>query len=125
MPHPHLAVSLLLCLLLVGCGWSNPIHRVGVHKIDIQQGNVITQDMLDRLRPGMTPSQVRYVLGTPLVVDPFRADRWDYVYMLEKNGQLKESRRIAVVFESGVLKGIEGDVKSGGQDNQPVGEARP
>ncbi|HXF65751.1 MAG TPA: outer membrane protein assembly factor BamE, partial [Burkholderiales bacterium] len=58
------------------------------YKMDIQQGNVVTQEMISKLRPGMTRSQVRFALGTPLVVDPFRTNRWDYVYLYEKAGRL-------------------------------------
>jgi outer membrane protein assembly factor BamE len=78
--------------------------------MDIQQGNVVTQDMLAKLKPGMTPSQVRFILGTPLVVDAFHKDRWDYVYRLEKRGTLQEHRRIVVIFKDDRLDRIEGDV---------------
>lgn len=108
--------SPILALLLCGCSWTEgfdlkkPIEVLRPYKIDIQQGNVVTQEMIVKLKPGMTPSQVRFVLGTPLVVDPFRNNRWDYVYRLEKGGALQETRRITVVFEDEKLKGIEGDV---------------
>lgn len=102
---------LLLLSLLAGCGsWSNPIDRVKPHKIDIPQGNVLTQDMLDKLKPGMTPSQVRFIMGTPLIVDPFHANRWDYVFRLEKEGKLMESRRVTVIFENDRLKALQGDI---------------
>ncbi len=112
---PNLLLAAFLTSLLAGCGsWSNPIERamdrISPYKADIQQGNAISQDMLARLKPGMTPSQVRFVLGTPLLVDPFRDNRWDYVYRLEKGGKLVEDRRITVVFENDKLKGIKGDV---------------
>ena len=103
----------LLVTLLAGCG-SHPIESTMDHlspyKIDIQQGNSISQEMVAKLKPGMTPSQVRFVLGTPLLVDPFRSNRWDYVYRLVKEGRLVEHRRITVVFENDKLKSIEGDV---------------
>ena len=106
----------LLLALLAGCGsWSNPIDRIQPYKIDIQQGNEVTQDMLDRLKPGMTPAQVRFILGTPLVVDPFRKDRWDYVYRESRGGKLLAQRRVSVIFENDVLKGIEGDIVAAGQ----------
>ncbi len=110
--------TLLLLLLLSGCSWKSPLEVVTPHKIDIQQGNVVTQEMIDKLKPGMTPSQVRFVLGTPLVVDPFRTDRWDYVYRLEQKGRLVETRRITVVFEDDRLKGIEGNVMPAGPEAQ-------
>lgn len=102
---------LAVLFVLAGCGsWSNPIDRISPHRIDIQQGNAITQDMLEKLKPGMTPSQVRFILGTPLVVDPFHKDRWDYVYLLEKGRTRVEHRRVTVIFENDKLKGLEGDV---------------
>lgn len=107
-------MRLLFCLLLsllAGCGsWSNPIDRIKPHKIDIPQGNVLTQDMLDKLKPGMTPSQVRFILGTPLIVDPFHSNRWDYVFRLEKEGKLVENRRVTVLFENDRLKALQGDI---------------
>ena len=113
-----------LAMLLAGCGsWSNPVDRISPYKADIQQGNAISQDMLARLKPGMTPSQVRFVLGTPLVVDPFRNNRWDYVYRLQMGGKLVEHRRITVVFENDKLKLIEGDVVAAEQA-KPAGEKK-
>ena len=132
----NLSLSLLLAgsaaaslaILLAGCGsWSNPIERTMDHlspyKADIQQGNAISQDMLVKLKPGMTPSQVRFVLGTPLLMDPFRNNRWDYVYRLEQSGKLVEHRRITIVFENDKLKAIEGDVVAAEKAN-PEGEKK-
>lgn len=86
------------------------------YKIDVQQGNQVTQDMVEKLKPGMTRSQVRFLLGTPLVVDPFRNDRWDYVYLYYKAGQLTEQRRISILFEEDKLKRVDGDVVAAGAD---------
>jgi outer membrane protein assembly factor BamE len=80
------------------------------HKIDIQQGNVVTQDMVAKLKPGMSKSQVRFALGTPLVLDPFHDNRWDYVYVQQKRGRVIEQRRIVVLFADDKLLRIEGDV---------------
>ncbi len=80
------------------------------YKIDVQQGNYVTQEMVAKLRPGMTRSQVRFALGTPLIVDPFRNDRWDYFYMMHKAGQLTEQRVVTIVFRGDELLRIEGDV---------------
>lgn len=108
---PSLLLFALLTGMLAGCGgWSNPIERISPYKVEIQQGNAISQEMLARLKPGMTPSQVRFVLGTPLLVDPFRDNRWDYVYRLQKGDKLLEQRRVTIVFEDGRLKAVEGDV---------------
>lgn len=80
------------------------------YRIDIQQGNFVTQDMVAKLRPGMTRSQVRFALGTPLIVDPFRNDRWDYFYMMHKAGELTEQRVVTAIFRGDELLRIEGDV---------------
>jgi outer membrane protein assembly factor BamE len=80
------------------------------YRIDVQQGNVVTQEMVDQLKPGMTRSQVKFILGTPLLVDPFRNDRWDYVYLYKKEGKITEQRNIAVLFEDDKLVRLEGDI---------------
>jgi len=100
-------IPIALALLLGGCSLTNPIHSLRPYQIDIQQGNEVTQAMLDRLKPGMSPAQVRFVMGTPLIVDPFHTDRWDYVLRVEKAGRLIDKRRLTVVFRDGVLQGIE------------------
>jgi outer membrane protein assembly factor BamE len=100
--------------------------------MDIQQGNVLTRDMIARVEPGMTRSQVRFALGTPLVVDPFRGDRWDYVYLYMKQGVVTEQRRIVVVFKDDKLAHIEGDAVPAGmgaaktdKPAPPAGGAQP
>jgi outer membrane protein assembly factor BamE len=86
---------------------------VSVYRVDVPQGNVVTQEMLDLLKPGMTPNQVRFVLGTPLVTDPFHKERWDYFYSLRKgNAQTAEMRRVTVYFKNDQLARIEGDVQA-------------
>jgi outer membrane protein assembly factor BamE len=79
-------------LALAGCSFP------GVYKIDIQQGNVVTQDMIDQLRPGMTRRQVRFIMGNPLLTDTFHADRWDYLYSLQPGGGERQQERISVIF---------------------------
>ncbi|MCE9639672.1 MAG: outer membrane protein assembly factor BamE, partial [Betaproteobacteria bacterium] len=66
---------------------------ISPYKIDIQQGNVVTQEMVDKLKAGQTRSQVRFVLGSPLVADMFHDDRWDYIYLLQRQGKPDERRR--------------------------------
>jgi len=104
----HLRILLPLAIL-AGCG---SLDAVGLspYKIDVQQGNVLSQDSVAKLKTGMTPAQVRFLLGTPLVSDPFHPNRWDYLYRLEKGGKLRETRHVVVVFENDHLKGLEGDV---------------
>lgn len=104
------ALSYIPILLLAGCSYMPSIPFFGPHKIDVQQGNFVTQDMIDKLKPGMSRSQVRFALGTPLIADPFHPDRWDYVYVLEKRGRVVEKRRIVVIFKGDELVRIDGDV---------------
>ena len=85
----------------------------GVYRIDIQQGNVLEQEMLDKLRPGMDKSQVRFILGTPAVEDPFHKDRWDYVYTSARGGSNREERHIIVYFKDEKLAYLEGGIAPG------------
>ncbi len=86
-------------LLLAGCSSIPSL----LYKIEIQQGNVITQEMVNKLKPGMTRSQVRFALGSPMISDAFHENRWDYVYRLEQKGKLVEQRHLAVFFEGDKL----------------------
>ena len=116
---PISLVALLASLALAACQRMPALPGLSPYKVDIQQGNYITQDMVEKLKPGMTRSQVRFALGTPLVTDPFHNDRWDYVYVLQKSGRVAEQRRIVVVFSDDKLVRIDGDVKPAGSD-KPV-----
>ena len=81
------------------------------YRIEIQQGNYVTQEMLAQLKPGLTRDQVRFMLGTPLLSDIFHAERWDYVFMRRRaNSAEVEYRRLAVFFEDGKLKHVKGDL---------------
>ncbi len=88
----------------------------GVHKIEIQQGNIVTQDMVDKLKPGMTKPQVRFVLGTPLVADSFHQNRWDYFYSIDDRESSEKRERISVFFADDKLTHFSGDfLPSGGK----------
>jgi outer membrane protein assembly factor BamE len=98
-----------LCLLTSGgCGLFTP------YRIEIQQGNYISSDMVAQLKPGMSKEQVRLTLGTPLLTDIFHADRWDYIYYREKPGAKREQRKLTVYFEDGKLTRLDGDVVAAG-----------
>jgi len=92
----RLFCSLIAAVVLAGCSWA---PTWGVYKIDVNQGNYVTQDALDKLRMGQTKSQVRLLLGTPLVSDAFHVNRWDYVYRFESRGRLREEHRVSIQFE--------------------------
>jgi outer membrane protein assembly factor BamE len=93
--------------LLAAC--SSPVH-----KIDIRQGNMVTQAMVAQLKQGQTKDQVRFILGTPLVADVFHADRWDYLYRFQPGRAQTdiEQRHIVVFFENGKLSRVAGDVQA-------------
>lgn len=110
--------TLVLALLLAGCGATLP--KVKPYKMDIQQGNVVTSEMLLKLRPGMTKSQVKFIMGTPLLIDSFRTNRWDYFYQLRKQGKIISQRRVILDFENDLLKRVRGDVVPKGKTVEDV-----
>lgn len=69
------------------------------YRVEVVQGNVVTQEMIAQLREGLTREQVRYVLGSPLLTDVFHADRWDYVFSIRRQGTPPQERRVTVYFE--------------------------
>ncbi|HXV11057.1 MAG TPA: outer membrane protein assembly factor BamE [Burkholderiales bacterium] len=99
-----------IALLVAGCSGSSWMSPFSAYRMDIQQGNAITQEMVVKLKPGMTRAQVKFALGTPLIVDTFRTDRWDYVYYLQKPNGPREYRHIVAVFKGDRLERLEGDV---------------
>ena len=107
-------LSATLALLIAGCS-----EFPGVYKIDIPQGNVVTQEMVDQLRPGMTPAQVRYILGTPLVNDSFSPGRWDYIYSIKEGNDARYQERISLYFEDDKLTRLSGDFRPGTKPDTP------
>ncbi len=91
----QLFLALMITSLLASCSY---LKFPGVYRITIQQGNVITQEMIDQLKPGMTKRQVRFVLGTPLIDDPFVLDRWDYYYSYTNPRAKTFNHSVTVVF---------------------------
>ena len=80
-----------------------------VYKLSVQQGNVITQEMVDRLEPGMTRNQVEYVMGRPVLEDPFDDDQWVYLYTLEVPDVFIQAFKMVLIFEEDTLVSITGD----------------
>jgi outer membrane protein assembly factor BamE len=91
-----------------------------VYKLDVQQGNVVTQDAVSKLKKGMTKSEVRNVLGTPLLMDAFHGNRWDYYFSTEARGNLKERTRFSVFFDNDRLVSITGDIKAAAASSAPT-----
>jgi outer membrane protein assembly factor BamE len=91
-------MKIIQCLLFVSA-----VLLLGsgcVYRINIQQGNFLNQSAVDTVKEGMTRSQVRYLLGTPMVADSFDKGRWDYIYYLKKGrSRHVDSRRVTVYFD--------------------------
>lgn len=99
----------LIAVALTGCGL--------IYRQDIQQGNVLEQEQVDQLSPGMTRRQVALILGTPAVTDPFHRDRWDYVSVFKPGGgKLEKRRQLTLFFEGNELMRIEGDIRPSGAE---------
>jgi outer membrane protein assembly factor BamE len=115
---------LFLCLLTVSAGCSSVPQVTSYltpYKIDVRQGNYVSQEMAGQLKVGQTKDQVRFILGTPLVADMFHADRWDYVYRFQPGHGEPQMRHMEVFFADGKLLRVAGDVVA----NEPVsGEAQ-
>ena len=96
------------CLLagLISCG-SN-FGFPGVYRINVEQGNVVTEEMVEQLRPGLNRRQVRYIMGTPLIEDSFHEDRWDYRYLLRNGNELLSETQLTLWFEGDELVRVEG-----------------
>ncbi|MGH8832583.1 MAG: outer membrane protein assembly factor BamE [Polaromonas sp.] len=111
------AFLLLACTVLASCsslqGMNsssvNPVNWITPYKIDVIQGNFISKEQVEQLRPGLTRDQVKAVLGTPLMASLFHADRWDYVFTLKRQGVEPQSFKYTVFFKGDQLERFEGD----------------
>jgi len=114
LPRTLVALALLVPAgFLPGCQvldtYLPTARSFGVYKLDINQGNYLTQDMVEKLKVGQTKQQVRLVLGTPLVTSAFRDNRWDYVYEFARQGKTLERRQFTVYFVDDKVARWEGD----------------
>lgn len=104
--------------------WAIP----GVYRIPIQQGNLITQEMVNELKPGMTKQQVRYLLGTPILIDTFQEDHWEYLYTNRPGSKSFtveiEKKRLKLLFNNGRLQKIQGDMYPEGKELAIVTKAK-
>ena len=100
-------------LFLVACSHEGPSKLPGVYRIDIQQGNIVDNEMLSRLKPGMNRNQVQFIMGTPALIDPFHTNRWEYIYTFSKSGRNRKQRHITLHFEDDKLAYIDGDIIPG------------
>ena len=109
---PRLLAVVVLATGAAACTAVPRIPGITPYRMEIQQGNFVSQDMVSQLKPGMSKEQVRFILGTPLVTDIFHAERWDYVYWRETSDGRREQRKLIVHFDKGQLARIDGDVVS-------------
>lgn len=104
-------IAIVGSLLLSSCSYILN-NLPGVYTIDIHQGNIIDQSMIDQLRPNMTERQVLYILGSPMLVDTFHQKRWDYLYSSQPSGEDREQKRVSILFnEDNQVVGIQGDFR--------------
>ncbi|MBP9712502.1 MAG: outer membrane protein assembly factor BamE [Sterolibacterium sp.] len=103
--------ALPLLVVLTACSSTPEISSLLTpYRIDVRQGNYVTQEMVTQLKTGQSRDQVRFILGTPLVADPFHAERWDYVYRFQPGHGEAQQRRITIFFSDDKLSRIAGDV---------------
>jgi len=121
----NILISLVLSLGLAGCSGLRDFSLV--HTPDIQQGNIVTPEMVAELKPGMSKRQVRFVLGTPLLVDVFHQERWDYPFTMKKRNEPIDIKHFSVYFTGDQLASFEGDIKpatdiatESGKDKQEI-----
>ena len=98
---------ILISLLLASCSGIGKLPSFISHKMDVQQGNLISPEMRDKLKIGMTKTQARAIMGTPLINDVFHANRWDYVYRMEQNSELIEQQHMTLYFDGEILARID------------------
>ena len=104
--YPTLALAICALLFLASCG--NNFGFPGVYRINVEQGNVVTDEMVEQLRPGLNRRQVRYIMGTPLVEDAFHSDRWDYRYLLRNGNETLSTTQLTLWFDGDELIRAEG-----------------
>jgi len=114
----NLIILVVFSLLLSGCGSVTSFAFPGVYRLNIPQGNIITQEMVDQLRPGLTKRQVNFIMGTPLVKDTFDQDRWDYLYSFQPGGGERVQERLTVFFENDQLTHFFGDYEQTPENEQ-------
>ncbi len=124
--------ALLIAVILTGCSLPQ-LKFPRLYRITVQQGNVITQEMVDKLKPGMTRSQVAFIMGEPILRNTFDENRWDYIYTVYLPGYFDQKIRMSLYFQEEVLAYFTGDLAptppeaegevTEDQDNQDIDES--
>ena len=110
----HLVLAITAGALVAGCGsFDNASQRVAglvtPYKVEVVQGNFVSKEQVEAIKPGMSRQQVRDILGTPLLTSVFHSDRWDYVFTLKRQGVVAQERKLAVFFKGEAMERVEGD----------------
>jgi outer membrane protein assembly factor BamE len=110
----RLVLAIAACTAMAGCGSFDSATRrfaesITPYKVEVVQGNFVSKEQVQALKPGISRQQVRDILGTPLVTDLFHSDRWDYVFTLKRHGVQEQARRLTVFFKGDALDRFEGD----------------
>jgi outer membrane protein assembly factor BamE len=117
---------LLIALAITCITACSAVGFPGVYRIDVEQGNIVTREMIDQLQPGMSKRQVRFILGTPLVEDSFNRNRWDYLYNKRNGLEVLAEESVTITFEGDTLTGVTGDYTptafGGGSETEPGAE---
>ena len=103
------AILTLACVLVLSACNSHRMSQFPSHKLVIEQGNELDKKALSQLQPGLTKAQVSSLLGTPVLTDIFHADRWDYIFLVSRNGITLKQANLVVFFQNGELIRVEGD----------------
>jgi outer membrane protein assembly factor BamE len=102
--------TIICCSVLLSACSMPKLRLPRVHKLTVQQGNVITQKMIDQLKPGMTRSQVAFIMGEPIFRNAFTDKRWDYIYTIELPGVFSSNNSVSLFFVDDVLAFFTGDM---------------
>ncbi|MDP0561159.1 MAG: outer membrane protein assembly factor BamE [Candidatus Endonucleobacter sp. (ex Gigantidas childressi)] len=116
MQNSLIYTAIFSALALTGCASSTEsgsklINFPGAYKIDIQQGNAVTKEMVDKLQNGMTRIQVQYIMGVPMLEDTFNKNLWHYVYSMQPGGEKRTQKTLTLIFRNNQLKSILSDLK--------------
>jgi len=109
---------IVVALALASLGGCSYFQFPGVFTLEVQQGNIIEQEMIDQLKPGMTKRQVKFVMGSPLIMDTFDQDRWDYVYTIRTRTGERRDERMTIYFKDDKLSHFSGDYRPSAPESE-------
>jgi len=114
---------IVVAFALASLGGCSYFQFPGVFTLEVQQGNIIEQEMIDQLKPGLTKRQVKFIMGSPLVMDTFDQDRWDYIYTLRTRTGERRDERVTVYFKDDKLSHFSGDYRPSTPESEVESES--